>query len=145
LKFPDLDVFLAALASGAVPAAVSQAPASAGVDDQGQLWVETSARLPQAAQNELKKLGVQSVRSTGAAVTAPGSCWAELLPLVPATSPFDRAEAARPRPGKDRSAGPPAAPEQTPVLFELPSGEAMVRLATEVLRLGNDRQGFRWL
>ena len=34
--------------------------------------------------------------------------------------------------------------EKTPVLFELEEGQ-LAEVATEILRLGNDRQSFRWL
>jgi hypothetical protein len=54
------------------------------------------------------------------------STWLQLLPLEPTPAL-------------------PAGLEQTPVLLDLADGEHMARLATEMLRLGNDRQGFRWL
>src|SRR5207244_1326230 len=92
----------------------------------GRLWIETAARLPQAVQAELKKLGATTARTLGTTATSPVSCWPELLPLVSVAERND-------------------ATEQTPVLFELCSDEALVRLATEILRLGNDRQGVRWL
>jgi len=126
LKFPDLDTLRLALTTGAVPAAVVQAPCTSGKDDQGQVWVETSTTLSKAAQADLRKLGVQLPRSLGATITEQTSTWLEVLPLQP-----DPAELGR--------------LEQTPVLFELSSGAAMAQLATEILRLGNDRQSFRWL
>ncbi len=126
LKFPDLDTLRVALTTGAVPAAVSQSAAVAGFDDQGPVWVETSARLPRGAQDDLKQLGVQFPRKSDAGLAAEVSCWPELLPLVPDPAPLEK-------------------PETVPVLFDLPGGEGLARLITEILRLGNDRQGFRWL
>src|SRR5262249_59130682 len=38
-----------------------------------------------------------------------------------------------------------AHPEQSAVLFDLPGGQQLARMATEILRLGNDRQSYRWL
>jgi hypothetical protein len=125
LKFPDLDTLRLALTSGAVPPAVAAAPA-AGADDDGPFWVETAAALPRAAQNELRRLGVQVSKGNGAPLMFEVRCWAELLPL-------------------QRDPAPPAPTVQTPVLFDLPGGEALARVVTEILRLGNDRQGFRWL
>src|SRR3954452_14862175 len=126
LKFPDLHTLRLALTSGAVPAAVFQAPATAGFDDQEQLWVETPASLPRSSQNDLRKLGVQICRASGATLTAEVSSWLELLPLQPDPTPIERAK-------------------QTPVLFDLSGGEQLGRMVIEMLRLGNDRQGFRWL
>jgi hypothetical protein len=126
LKFPDLATLRMALTSGAVPPAVSQSAAVAGFGEQEEVWVETSASLPRPAQNELKKLGVQVCRSSGAAASTEVSSWLELLPLAPDPDPLRGLE-------------------QTPVLFEMADGEHLARLATEMLRLGNDRQGFRWL
>jgi hypothetical protein len=126
LKFPDLDTLRLALTTGAVPPAAGASAASAGFDDAGAVWVETAASLPRAAQNDLRRLGVQVARASGVELSTSVGCWAELLPLRPDPAP-------------------PEAGGQTPVLFELPSGEGLARLVTEILRLGNDRQGFRWL
>src|SRR5262245_41183248 len=126
LKFPDLDTFRLALVSGTVPPAVSQAPALAGFDEQGQLWTEPTATPARKTQDELRKLGVQVGKSGGEGLSAQISCWLEMLPLK-------------------REAEILAPPEQTPVLFDLPDGTHLARLASEMLRLGNDRQGFRWL
>jgi hypothetical protein len=126
LKFPDLNSLRLALLTGAVPPAVSQAGAVAGFDDQGQCWVETSASLSRANQAELKKFNVLTARSSAATVKSEVSCWAEILPLERERQPVDHLEA-------------------TPVLFDLADGKELSRLVIEVLRLGNDRQAFRWL
>lgn len=126
LCFPNLDTLQLALTSSAVPPEVAQKPAGAGFSENEQVWVDTSAKLPAAAQRELKRLGVQACKASGADLSTEVSCWLELLPLVRDDVPLD-------------------ALEKTPVLFDVPSGEELARLALEILRLGNDRQSYRWL
>ena len=53
------------------------------------------------------------------------SCWPQLLPVA-------------------RDAAAPQISNQAPVLFELEKADDLPTLVTEMLRLGNDRQGFRW-
>jgi hypothetical protein len=126
VRFPDLNVLQLALTSGAVPADVVKKPAVASFGDEGQLWVETAVKLPAASQRELKRLGALACKSSGAALSTEVSCWIELLPLVRDDSSLDSLE-------------------QTPVLFDVSSGEELSRLVLEMLRLGNDRQSYRWL
>ncbi len=126
VNFPNLDTIRLALTSGTVPGAVALAPAVAGFDADGRVWVQPSADLPKKAQAELRRLGAALCKATGTAPAVEVSCWLQLLPL-------------------QRSADPVGRPEQAPVLFELPEGEQLASLVTEVLRLGNDRQGYRWL
>jgi hypothetical protein len=126
LKFPDLATLQLALTSSTVPADLWQAPAKAGFGDGAQVWVEPEAAPSRAVQTALKKLGVEIPRKAGVELTTPVRSWLELLPLQPAGDVLE---------GLD----------QTPVLFDMADGTAMARLAGEMLRLGNDRQGFRWL
>lgn len=126
LLFADLDTLRVALSTGSVPVHVAQAPVVAGFDDQESIWVETPSNLTQAALKQLRKLGVQYAPKSNARLMARVSCWPELLPLYTDSVPTDHLE-------------------QTPVLFDLPTGERLAHLVTEVLRLGNDRQSFRWL
>jgi hypothetical protein len=126
IRFRDLKTLQLALTSGAVPSEVAQKPAVAGFGEEEQLWVETATKLPAAAQRELKRLGALVCKSSGAALCTDVSCWLELLPLLPDDAPLDVLE-------------------QTPVLFDVPSGEELARLVLEMLRLGNDRQSYRWL
>jgi hypothetical protein len=126
VRFPDLDTLQLTLTSGAIPPDVAQKPAVAGFGEENQLWVETSAKLTAAAQRELKRLGALVCKSSGAALSTEVSCWLELLPLVRDDTALD-------------------ALEQTPVLFDVPSGEELSHLVLEMLRLGNDRQSYRWL
>ncbi|MFM7151496.1 MAG: hypothetical protein ACKO23_16850 [Gemmataceae bacterium] len=125
LKFPNLDTLRMALVAGAVPPAIAGESLAYCLDDQGQYWVDSSGTLSRTNHAELKKLGVATVKNLPAIDKQELTCWAELLPL-------------------ERTQLEPLAP-QLPVLFDLPSSEEMVRLAMEVLRLGNDRQGYRWL
>jgi hypothetical protein len=126
LKFADLETLRLALISDAIPVAVSQTPVMAGFDDQEALWVDTSANLSRAAQTELRRHGVQICKSTGSVSLEEYSCWAQLLPL-----------------GKHDVL--PDQMGQNPVLFVFHESESLSRLAIEILRLGNDRQSYRWL
>jgi hypothetical protein len=126
LKFPDLNTLRLALVTGAIPPAMSQAGAVVGFDDSQQCFVETSGTLPRSNAAELKKLGVLSSRNVAASNKVEVGSWAEILPLEP-----DRVEA--------------MSLESTPVLFDLANGEELARMVIEMLRLGNDRQGYRWL
>ncbi len=125
LTFPDSEILHFALTSGAVPPSVALAPARAGAEADGRVWVRPSVNVPKNALAELRRLGV----AAGKDAASPGaevSCWLELLPLR-------------------RAADGLARPEQTPVLFSLHDGEQLASLVTEMMRLGNDRQGYRWL
>ena len=105
---------------------MAQKPAVAGFGEEEQVWVETATKLSAAVQRDVKRHGALVCRSSGAALSTEVSCWLELLPLVPDDAPLDVLE-------------------QTPVLFDVPSGEELARLVLEMLRLGNDRQSYRWL
>ncbi len=126
VKFPDLDTLRLALTSGAVPSDVAQKAAVAGFGEPDQLWVETSAKLSAAVQKELKRLGALVCKASDAALSTEVSSWLELLPLVADDSALDKLE-------------------QTPVLFDVPGSAELSRLVVEMMRLGNDRQSFRWL
>jgi len=124
--FPDLNVLKLALTTGAVPLDVVHKPAMAAFAAEGQVWVETTVKLPAAAQRELKRLGALVCKTSGVALDTEVSCWPQLLPLVRDDTPLDTLE-------------------KMPVLFDVPGGTEMARLVLEMLRLGNDRQSYRWL
>jgi hypothetical protein len=126
LKFPDLATLQLAMTSGAIPPKVSQSAAVAGFSEPDLVWVEIRASLTKSVQAELKRLGVQVCRSSGATLATEVDSWLELFPLQSDPDPL-------------------LGLEQTPVLFELPDGAHLSQLATEMLRLGNDRQSFRAL
>src|SRR5262249_22354525 len=110
---------------GAVPATVSQTAATAGLDDEGGVWIDTPASLSKNSQAELRRLRVQTFKKSGISLHKV-SCWLEMIPL-------------------QREGEAPGPPEQSAVLFALPGGQQLARMAIETLRLGNDRQSYRWL
>jgi hypothetical protein len=125
LQFPDLTMLRLALTSGVVPPGVSLAPATAAVDDQGQVWLQPSVAPSRAALNELRRLKVQTPRTSPVPLTEQLHSWLQLFPV-------------------QREAGRVVPPDQAPVLFDLPADQFST-VATEILRLGNDRQSFRYL
>jgi cellulose synthase operon protein C len=84
LFFPNLNALRLALASGLVPPEIGRAPAAAGFDIHGRLWLELPAWPPRESLAAMARLGVQALGGTGVP-TSPVSCWAELLPLHIAT------------------------------------------------------------
>src|SRR5947207_4557803 len=104
LKFPDIDKLRFALISGVVPPAVAEARATAGLDDEGAVWIDTPAKVAPRAQEELRRLGVQTAKRNGARMTEQVSCWMEMIPL-------------------QREGEMLAPPEQSAVLFDLPGGQ----------------------
>lgn len=126
LLFDDLQTFRLALTGKCIPREISQGPVTAGFDDHDRLWIEKPAGLGQSASRELRKLGVGHGPCCDAQLLAEVTCWPELLPLVADPNSTEHLE-------------------QTPVLFDLPTGDRLAHLASEILRLGNDRQTFRWV
>lgn len=125
LLFPDLDTLRLALTSGIVPPDVTLAPAVATFDDRGQVFVEPTANITKGVAKNLDRIGVKGSKRHASDEPEEVSCWPQLLPVA-----------------RD-----PAAPQisnQAPVLFELEKADDLPTLVTEMLRLGNDRQGFRW-
>ena len=123
--FPDDATLRLALTSGVVPAEVGLKPAVAGVDEQGRPWLEPSVRGPRTMGPQLAKLGVASPKSHPSQGAEIGN-WLEALPL-----------------GRDEK--PAEYGATTPIIFELPDPSHLPELVGEMLRLGVDRQSFRWL
>ena len=123
-RFPNQDTLQLALTTGIVPPTVGLQAATVGIDSQGRPWAQV-ANAPKAMQTGLKRLGVEALSQAPGAGRAV-SCWFELLPPV-------------------RSRALPEAINQMPVLFWLQRPESLVVLVGEMLRLGNDRQSYRWL
>ena len=96
------------------------------IDDRGRLWLQPTVALPRAALTALRRLGVQLVKENGALQAEEVSCWLQILPV-------------------QKDAEKPLLSSQAPVLFELSRADQLPALVGEVLRLGNDRQSFRWL
>lgn len=109
LSFPSHDVLRLVLANGVVPRSVTDRSARAGNDPRGRPWLELDPLLPRDLLPPLARLGVQSVAAAGLAGESIG-CWAELLPLKPAT------------------------PTVAPIRFEMPES-FLVRVATACRRL----------
>ncbi|HUR53527.1 MAG TPA: hypothetical protein VMZ71_05330, partial [Gemmataceae bacterium] len=120
LFFPNPDAVRLVVANGIVPADVSDAPANAGYDDHGRLWLEPAAPLPHHTLAALTRLGVQVV-GDARVPTELVACWAELLPLR--SSDY-------------------VAPG--PVLFELPPAR-LPKFAAELRRLSRAPIGVRLL
>src|SRR5580704_18061225 len=81
LFFSDRDTLRLALTNGGVPQAITHAPAVAGYDEQGRLWLTTQAWLPKEALITLSRFGVQIVGSSRPGTEKAVCCWQELLPL----------------------------------------------------------------
>jgi hypothetical protein len=124
LHFPNLDTLQLALTSGTLPAAVSLAPVTAAFDEAG-VWVEASVAVPKGVQGDLRRLGVQFAKSADGLDRQALSCWPQVLPL--------------------QKTDQLTLTTTTPVLFELRQTALLPALVAEILRLGNDRQSFRWL
>jgi hypothetical protein len=125
--FPTLDTLRLVITTGDVPPDVSMQPAAFAEDEEGPVWVQPSVALPRKAQNALKRLGVEIAKDVGHLVDAVSvDCWPQILPL-------------------ERDTTNPVPTPQTPVLFELPDPELLPELVAEMLRLGNDRQSFRFV
>src|SRR5262245_29416136 len=123
--FPDYDTLKLALTSGVVPTDVSLKPAAFGVDEAQRPWLEPSVKPPRRMGAELTRLGVANPR----AYPSPGENlgnWLQALPL-------------------QRQENLPELGSSTPVLFELSDANQLPEVVGEMLRLGVDRQGFRWM
>jgi hypothetical protein len=124
-SFPDHDTLRLALTSGAVPPEVSRTPVTAAFEG-GHVWAQPSVPMSSPGQIALRRLGVKIFSRPPDVSLSDYSCWAQLLPLE--REPANEATAA-----------------QTLVLFELADPRAFTDLVGEILRLGNDRQAFRWI
>jgi len=135
LRFPNLDAFQLAITSGIVPEAVWLAHAEAVFEEDGSVWIKSGGKLPRSASADLKQMGVTSTRKLPASETIKLSCWLQALPLqvVPQGGADD--------PTFDSN----GVRDNTTVLFHLPSEKNLSDLVSEMLRLGNDRQSFRYL
>ncbi len=125
LLFPNLDTLRLALTSSIVPAEVTLAPAAVTFDDQGKIYLESTASLTKTVIKNLDKIGVKGSKRHATDSPEDVTCWPQVLPAA-------------------RESETPNVSNQAPVLFELSDADDLPTLVTEMLRLGNDRQGFRW-
>jgi FtsH ternary system domain X7 len=121
--FADLDALRLALASGAVPSALGGAPARAGFDAQGHLWLQPEVAVPREAVAALARFGAAVQGTSGAALTELVPCWQQLLAL--------------------QHAPPNGHPPR--VLFAVPDGSRVPTLIAELQRLGAPNVGVCWL
>ncbi len=126
LHFPNLDVLRLALTSGVVPESVRTAPVRFALADDQSLWLTPAGALTAAAHKELRKLGVKTMTTSPLELVHEADHWLQVFPIT------------RDPRGVELS-------DKTPVLFELARTDQLAEVATEILRLGNDRQSFRWL
>ena len=125
LLFPNHDTLLLSLAKDLVPRDVTLAPAAVTFDKEGRIYVEPTVALSKAVAKTLDRLGVKGSKRHATDAPEDVASWLQILPVT-------------------KEAGTPALSSQTAVLFELGSADDLPTLVTEMLRLGNDRQGFRW-
>lgn len=87
LFFPNLNALRLVLASGLVPTELTRAPAEAGFDPHGRLWLKLQELPPREILSALTRVGVQALGGMSVP-SEPIRCWAELLHLrKSATSP----------------------------------------------------------
>ncbi len=125
LLFPDLDTLRLCLTSDTVPADVTLAPAAVSTDKLGRIYLEPTVSLSKSTAKLLDRIGVKGTRRHANESVEQVCCWIEVIPAV-------------------KEPGTPNLASQTAVLFELESADDLPTLVTEMLRLGNDRQSFRW-
>jgi hypothetical protein len=121
LVIEDLPALQAALDSGLIPAAVQAAPVRVELDDEGRLVLETDKELGRPSRKRLREAGVVFRRrrvGSGSGAQAL-SCWAEVLPPLPAPEPE---------------------PPLGEVLFLSEGDEGFLHLSGELLRLGSEDQ-----
>src|SRR5262249_17793459 len=111
---------------GAVPAAVSVAGAEGAVDALGRMWLGPAGPPGRPSPEEVRHLGVGVRSRRPVALDLRLHCWPQLLALRRDAREWSQAD-------------------RTPVLFELDAAHQLPELVGEMLRLGNDRQAFRWI
>ncbi len=126
LEFPHFDTLHLAMTSQAAPLSLTGSAARAALGEGQVVFLEPTGRISRTTQNDLKKFGVKFHKAVDFPLPLSVTCWAQLLPTV-------------------RSVTLPEPTEKTPVLFDLPDGAALPEVVAESLRLGNDRQAYRWL
>ena len=125
LLFPNYDTLRLALTSSIVSTEVTLAPAAVSFDEHGKIYLESTASLSKTTTKNLDKIGVKGSKRHASEHPEEVSCWPQIVPLV-------------------KESGTPEVSNQAPVLFELSNADDLPTLVTEMLRLGNDRQSFRW-
>ncbi len=125
LLFPNPDTLRLSLTSNIVPTDVTLAPAAVTFDEQGKIYLESSSSLTKTVTKNLDRIGVKGSKRHATDSPESVTCWPQVLTTV-------------------KESGTPQIANQAPVLFELSDADDLPTLVTEMLRLGNDRQAFRW-
>jgi hypothetical protein len=125
LLFPNIDTLRLALTSTIVPTEITLAPAAVTFDEQGKIYLESTASLSRTTTKNLDRIGVKGSKRHASDHAEEVSCWPQIVPLT-------------------KEPGAPSVSNQAPVLFELSDADDLPILVSEMLRLGNDRQSYRW-
>ncbi len=125
LRFPNPDTFRLAATSSLLPRAVAISELDFFEVPNAECFARFEGKLDKNALNELGLLGVKAAKEIPGEVQK-YSCWLQAIPAV-------------------RDPHPPTLAANAPVLFELPDADELSGIVSEMLRLGNDRQGFRWI
>lgn len=142
LRFPNLETFQLVLTSGLISEQTQGSPVRFADAPDGFLLVEPTGSIDRASMAEMKQLGVEKKRSEKADYRTL-STWHEALPLaaVRLTSVGILGSDGRVEPAQEgHSLG-----DKTEVLFELKRHDTVSNVVAEMLRLGNDRQSFRYV
>jgi hypothetical protein len=123
--FPNSEILHIALTSGLIPEDVQSAPIQCAVDDEGGIWVDTEESVPRDSAAELKRIGVAARRSAPLVLDQSHYCWYQLFALEKTSL----AEIS----------------DKTTVMFWIQGDGHLADMISEILRLGNDRQSFRYL
>lgn len=122
-RVPSLDALRLALSSGAIPERIAMAAADVASAADGTLHLRSGGRASAALSRDVQPFGIEIEKGNALPTESvrPVVCWLQLLPLtvveVTAADLSNRA-----------------------VLFEVRQPSEAVRLSSEILRLGNDRQ-----
>lgn len=121
LVFADMASLRAALDSGLVPATMQAQGLAWARDEQGQVWIEPSAKLGNAERDKLVAAGVVQKRNKPDAVgeARAAACWGEILATQASGEPV---------------------PPLGEVLFVSEGDEGFLRLSGELIRLGCEEQ-----
>ncbi len=122
LCFPSAAELHAAIERELAPSPVRRRPALAATDEQGQIWINTSAQLGRSAKYALRRLGIAVNPRIQIEPIEPIGDWLELLPLIPSNAD---------------------APNNA--IFEFADAPAMVQTIAEMQRIGHERQAFCFL
>ena len=125
LVFPNFEALQLAIVSATVPEEILRHPARSGNENE-LIYVQSECKLSRPAAESLKQLGIKSIRKAKVKLAREVTCWHQLIPL-------------------QRDADSEVIAERTPVLFVTRNEQQLVDLASEMMRLGNDRQSFRYL